>query len=76
MEKIAKIINTIRPEEDFNQSENFIEDGLLDSFDIVLFVAELEKSFSISIDGIDIIPENLKSFQSIHNLLKKYGVEI
>jgi len=76
MEKIVQILSTIRPEEDFTQSDDFIEDGLLDSFDVVLLVSDLEKTFSISIDGMDIVPENLNNLPSIHELLKKYDVNI
>ena len=76
MEKIVQILSAIRPEEDFTQSDDFIEDGLLDSFDIVLLVSDLEKTFSISIDGMDIVPENLNNLPSIHELLIKYDVKI
>lgn len=74
MKKILHILSSIRPEEDFTQSDDFIKDGLLDSFDVVLLVSDLEKTFLISIDGLDIVPENLNSIPSILELLKKYDV--
>ena len=39
--KILNVLAIVRPEFDFNESENFIEDGLLDSFDIVTLVYSL-----------------------------------
>ena len=73
MNEIEKILNELRPEFDFTASENFIEDGLLDSFDIIELVAELDQTFSISIDGLDIIPDNFRSIQALTSLIRKNG---
>lgn len=73
MEKIMEILQGIRPEFDFTSSEDFIEDGYLDSFDLVSLVSELDDAFDISIDGLDIIPENFKSLNTITNVVKKNG---
>lgn len=70
-EQVLKILNGLRPEFDFTESADFIEDGMLDSFDIVTLVTELEESFSISIDGEDITPENFASVETIINLVNK-----
>ena len=73
MEKIMEILQGIRPEFDFNSSEDFIEDGYLDSFDLVSLVSELDETFDISLDGLDIIPANFKSLDTITNVVKKNG---
>lgn len=73
MNKVLGILETIRPEFDFAASEDFVTDGMLDSFDIVTLVAELEKRFSVSIDGTEIVPENFSSLNAIQSLLKKHG---
>ena len=39
-EKILKILSEIRPEFDFKTSQDFFEDGMLDSFDLVTLVSE------------------------------------
>ena len=72
---ILKILQEIRPEFDFSKYNNFIEQGLLDSFDIVTLVATLDEEFGISIDGLDIVPQNFKSVNSIVELLTKNGVK-
>jgi acyl carrier protein len=74
MPELSKILKGIRPELDFSASEDFIADGLLDSFDVVTLVSELDKSFGISIDGLDIVPENFQNLAAIQALLEKYGV--
>ena len=75
MAKILALLTEIRPEQDYTSSDNFVEDGLLDSFDIVTLVASLDKTYGISIDGVDVIPENFKNSQTIEALLRKHGVE-
>ena len=73
-DKILSILTEIRPEFDFSASENFIEEGMLDSFDIVTLVTALDSEFGISIDGMDILPENFSSVDKIAKLLLKNGV--
>lgn len=74
-QQIIKILADLRPEFDFTQNINFIEEGMLDSFDIVNLVSELDSTFGISIDGVDIIPENFSSLEAIKNLLLKNGAK-
>ena len=73
--KIIEILTEIRSEFDFSENMNFIESGMLDSFDIVNLVTTLDETYNISIDGIDIIPENFCTIEAIINLLAKYGVK-
>ncbi len=74
-EKIVKILSELRPEFDFNESLNFIEEGMLDSFDIINLVTTLDSEFGISIDGMDVLPDNFSSVERIETLLKKNGIE-
>jgi acyl carrier protein len=48
---------------------------MLDSFDIVSLVDELEEVFGIKIQGIDVIPSNFSTVDNIIALLKKSGVQ-
>ena len=75
-EQIIKILTELRPEFDFTQEGvNFIEEGMLDSFDMVNLVNDLDSTFGISIDGVDILPENFATVGSIEQLLKKNGAK-
>lgn len=75
-EKILEILKNIRPEYDFAASINFIEEGLLDSFDVVTLVSDLENAYNIIIYGMDIVPENFIDVQSIILTLKKNGGKV
>lgn len=73
-EKILQFLSEIRPEFDFSESSNYIKEGMLDSFDIVTLVDSLDKEFGVSIDGLDIVPENFLNVKAISELLIKNGV--
>jgi acyl carrier protein len=72
---ICEILQGIRPEFDFSASEDFISDGMLDSFDVVTLVSDLDKHYQISINGMDIVPENFRSIRTIRRLLEEYGIK-
>ena len=74
-EKIIAILNDLRPEFSFTEDVDFIEEGMLDSFDIVSLVDELEEVFGIKIQGIDVIPSNFSTVDNIIARLKKSGVQ-
>jgi acyl carrier protein len=74
--KISQILKEIRPEFNFDEDSNFIENGMLDSFDVVSLVTALDEEFKISIEGTDIIPENFSTLETIFNLLDKYGCKL
>ena len=76
MKSVAEILKEIRPEFDFTTSEDFIADGMLDSYDMVTLVATLDKTYGISISGVEIVPENFKNLKAIATLLGKYGVQL
>jgi acyl carrier protein len=75
MKALPEILKEIRPEFDFTASKDFIADGMLDSFDMVTLVATLDKTYGISIQGTDIVPENFKNLETIGTLLRQCGVQ-
>lgn len=76
MEKIRELLVDTRPEYSFKEDVDFIESGMLDSFDVITLVAELEEEFDVQIDGEDIVPENFCSIEVIKNLIEKSGGKI
>ncbi len=76
MEEIYKILEEIKPECDFENSIDFIRDGLLDSFDLIALISDVESLYGILVDGRDIIPENFSSIDMLKKLIEKYGVHI
>lgn len=71
-DRILEVLKQINADADFENSEDFIEDGLMDSFEIVELVSGLEDEFDIEIGGRDIIPENFIHLEAIEALVLKY----
>ena len=61
MERILEILTSIRSDIDFEKETKLIDDGILDSFDIVSIVAELCEEYDISITIDQLEPENFNS---------------
>ncbi len=74
MSRVETILQELKPELNLQQTDNYVETGLLDSFDIIMLVSTLDEMFQIRIDGADIIPENFNSLDAIKNLVGKYCV--
>lgn len=73
MDKILEMLEEIKPEHDFKESTDFIEDGLLDSFDLITLIDMLEEEYHITVDGLEIVPENFCTLDAIANLVMKSG---
>lgn len=70
-EQIIKILSELRPEFDFTQDVNFIEEGMLDSFDIVTLVDAIEEEMGVAISGMDVLPENFCSIDAICQTIER-----
>lgn len=75
MKSIIEILSGIRPEFDFLTSQDYLTDGMLDSFDVLALVSDMDREFGIRIEGTEIVPENFRNLQAIRSLLGKHGVE-
>ena len=69
--EILEILKEIKPEADFENCDDFIAASLLDSYEIVELVEALEDNFGVFIDGMEILPENFKSVDTIKALVER-----
>ena len=71
MEKLLKILRELHPDVDFSTESGLIENGVLDSLDIVTLVTEINETFDVSIPADEIVPENFDSEKSIYALIER-----
>ena len=71
MEQLMEILEELRPDVDFENETGLIDNGILDSFDIVSLVGELNEAFDIEIQPNDLVPENFNSAEAILALVEK-----
>ena len=71
MDRILQILAELRPDVDFTLAQNLIDDGVLDSFDVVSLVSELCDAFEVSISVDDLIPENFNTPEAMLALVER-----
>ena len=71
MDELKQILEEIRPDLDFEAEIKLIDDGILDSFDIISIVGELSMQYNIEINVEDLLPENFNSMTAIFELVTK-----
>lgn len=71
MEELMEILEELRPDVDFENETGLIANGILDSFDIVSLVTELNDAFDIEIKPNDLVPENFNSANAMLELIER-----
>lgn len=71
MTELMEILDELRPDVDFEAETGLIDNGILDSFDIVSLVAHLNEVFDIEIGPANLIPENFNSAEAIWALVEQ-----
>ena len=71
MEQLLEILAELHPEVDFETEEHLIDNTILDSFDIVTIVAEIDSEFDVSIPAEELIPENFNSAKALYALVER-----
>jgi len=69
MEELLEILEDLHPEVDFKNCHTLIKDKILDSFDIVSLISEINSEFDVAIPAEEIIPENFNSAEAIYRLI-------
>jgi len=71
MEKLLEILSELHPDVDFTNTTDLVDDGILDSLDIVTLVTEIHAEFDVAIPAEEIIPENFNSAEALMELIEK-----
>lgn len=71
MDELMEILEELRPDVDFENETALIDDGVLDSFDIVALVGELNDAFDIEIKPNNLVPENFNSAEAMMSLIEQ-----
>ena len=70
MEKLLEILQRVRPDVDFENETLLIDDGILDSMDVVSIISELDDEFGVQVRINELIPDNFNSVEAIWNLIQ------
>ncbi|MCR5404106.1 MAG: acyl carrier protein [Butyrivibrio sp.] len=71
MDRLLEILSEIKEDVDFESKDNLLDDGILDSFDILQIINALNEEYDISIPASEIIPENFNSAESLYAMVQR-----
>lgn len=71
MEELIKLLKGIRPDVDFENETELIDEGILDSMDVVSIISEIDDVFDVQIRISELEPDNFNSTEAIWNLIQK-----
>ena len=75
MTELLEILENLHPEVDFETCTTLIDDKILDSFDIITIISEINEEFDVVIPAEEIIPENFNSAKSLYELVTRLADE-
>lgn len=75
MEVLLEILADLHPEVEFETCERLIDDKILDSFDIVAMISEINAEFDVAIPAEEIKPENFNSAKRLYDLIERLSDE-
>lgn len=70
MEQLLEILSETCPGVDFEKETALIDDGILESLDIVSIVGEIMDRFDVELNVDDLLPENFNSVQAMMALIE------
>ena len=71
MDELLEILKEAKQEVDFSAEKKLIDNGILDSFDVVQLVMKLNEEFDIEIGAEEIVPENFNSAESLWAMIQR-----
>ena len=69
--QLIKILESVRPDVNFEEEDALIDDEILSSFDIIAMVSEINVQYGIEIRVDDLLPENFNSVDAILELIER-----
>ena len=69
--QILEILTELHPDVDFSSHSRLIDENVIDSFDIITLVAEINDRCGCTIPPEELLPENFNSYEGIKALVNK-----
>ncbi|MBR4444270.1 MAG: acyl carrier protein [Solobacterium sp.] len=75
MEELMEVLQDVKDDVDFENETRLIDDGILDSFDLLQIIASLNDTFDISIPASEIVPANFNSAKAMYDMVQRLAEE-
>lgn len=71
MIELLEILKELKPGINFESSKNMVEEGLIDSFDIINIVANINMKFDMDFPVTEILPENFETIETLYQTIER-----
>lgn len=71
MEEILKLLDSLGLGVDVRSCKSLVDDGHLQSLDIVYLLTELSFIFDLKIPASQVVPENFNSAEALWNMIRR-----
>ncbi len=75
MDKVIEILESVKPGVDYKNEKGLIDNGILESFDIITIIAKLSEEFDVEFSVNEVIPENFNSAEALYKTICKLEEE-
>ena len=69
MDEFIDMLLAVKPNIDYANEDALVDDGILDSLDIVSIISEISDKYGVTIPTDEIIPENFNSAADMKELV-------
>ena len=70
-EQLLTLLEEVRPDVDFENEKKLIDDGILDSFDIITIAQDISESFDVDVHVEDLEPYNFNTVDAMIELIQQ-----
>ena len=71
MEELLEILQDIKPDVDFENETALIDNGILDSLDIIKLVGQISDEFDVEVEVTDLVPANFNSAKAMYAMIQR-----
>ena len=71
MSELLEILQQMHPDVDYATHTKLIDDKVIDSFDVITLVAEINDRLDVTIPAEEIVPENFNSYAALKALVER-----
>lgn len=71
MEELLEILQDIKPGVDFENETALIDNGVLDSLDIIKLVGQISDEFDVEVEVTDLVPANFNSAKAMYAMMQR-----
>ncbi len=71
MDELIEILSEIKEDVDFENEENLVNGGILNSLDVLQIIAAINEEYDINVPAKEIIPDNFNSAKRMWAMIER-----